>query len=89
MDLIKDHPGHLPHDLRASVQHAPQDLWRRDHVTTGVIQHQAHIKIDPLKETPNPKTIKFRFKGIVVAYILVIWIEPGPNLELKCAIGEI
>ena len=78
MDLIKDHPGHLP-----------QDLWRRDHVTTGVIQHQAHIKIDPLKETPNPKTIKFRFKGIVVAYILVIWIEPGPNLELKCAIGEI
>lgn len=26
MDLIKDDPRHLPHDLRASVQHAPQDL---------------------------------------------------------------
>lgn len=26
MDLIKDDPRHFPHDLRASVQHAPQDL---------------------------------------------------------------
>lgn len=26
MDLVKDDPRHFPHDLRASVQHAPQDL---------------------------------------------------------------
>lgn len=26
MDLIKDDPSHLSHDLGASVQHAPQNL---------------------------------------------------------------
>jgi len=26
MDLVKDDPAHLPHDLRTTVQHAPQDL---------------------------------------------------------------
>ena len=30
VDLVKDDPADLPHDLGATVQHGPQDLRRHD-----------------------------------------------------------
>ena len=49
VDLVKDDPAHLAHDLAAPVQHGPENLGghdetRRARVDCDVARHQANIR---------------------------------------------
>lgn len=77
VDLIKDDPRHFPHDLRASVQHTPQDLgenqfimsdhplWAASHSTCSAL-YKDHPQIKVIFDKPNNDSA---FWDITLSYL--------------------